>query len=34
MEVVITTVDLSMYDGILETWEDMPLVDQPTCTSP
>src|SRR5271157_1429685 len=34
MEVTITTVDLSMYDGLLETREDMPLTDQPTCTSP
>jgi hypothetical protein len=34
MQVVITTVDLSMYDGLLETREDMPLTDQPTCTSP
>ena len=34
MEVMITTVDLSMYDGLLETREDMPLTDQPTCTSP
>ncbi len=34
MEVTITTVDLSLYDGLLETREDMPLTDQPTCTSP
>ena len=34
MEVTITTVDLSMYDGLLETREDMPLTNQPTCTSP
>ena len=34
MEVMITTVDLSMYDLLLETREDMPLADQPTCTSP
>ena len=34
MEVVITTVDLSMYDELLETKEDMPLADQPTSTSP
>jgi hypothetical protein len=34
MEVTIATVDLSMYDGLLETREDMPLTDQPTCTSP
>ena len=34
MEVVITTVDLSMYDRLLETREDTPLADQPTCTSP
>lgn len=27
MEVTITTVDLSMYDGLLETREDMPLTD-------
>jgi len=33
MEVVITTVDLSMYDSLLETREDMSLADQPTCTS-
>ena len=33
-EVTITTVDLSMYDGLLETKEDMPLTDQPTCTNP
>jgi hypothetical protein len=34
MEVTITTVDLSMYDGLLENKEDMPLADQRTCTSP
>src|SRR5580693_915754 len=34
MEVVITNVDLSMYDGLLETKEDMPLADQTTSTSP
>jgi len=34
MEVLITTVDLSMYDGLLETREDMPLIDQTTCMSP
>ncbi len=34
MEVVITNVDLSIYDGLLETREVMPLTDQPTCTSP
>ena len=34
MEVTITTVDLSMYDRLLETREDMPLTDLPTCTSP
>ena len=34
MEVVIATVDLSMYDGLLETKEDMPLADQTTSTSP
>jgi hypothetical protein len=34
MEVVITTVDLSMYDELLETKEDMPLADQSTSTSP
>jgi hypothetical protein len=34
MEVTITTVDLSMYDQLLETREEMPLADQPTCTSP
>ena len=34
MEVMITTVDLSMYDRLLETREDMPLTDLPTCTSP
>jgi hypothetical protein len=34
MAVTITTVDLSIYDGLLETREDMPLIDQPTCTSP
>ncbi len=33
MEVVITTVDLSMYDGLLETREDMPLTTQKTCTN-
>ena len=34
MEVVITNVDLSMYDGLLETREELQLTDQPTCTSP
>ena len=34
MEVMITTVDLSMYDELLESKEDMPLTDQPTCMSP
>ena len=34
MEVVITNVDLSMYDGLLETKEDTPLADQTTSTSP
>ena len=34
MEVVITTVDLSMYDELLDIKEDMPLADLPTCTSP
>jgi hypothetical protein len=34
MEVVITTLDLSMYDTLLETREDMPLTDQTTCTIP
>ena len=34
MAVTITTVDLSMYDKLLETREDMPLTDQPTCMSP
>jgi hypothetical protein len=33
-EVTITTLDLSIYDGLLETEEDLPLTDQPTCTSP
>jgi hypothetical protein len=34
MEVKITTVDLSMYDELLESKEDMPLADQSTCTGP
>jgi hypothetical protein len=34
MEVTITTVDLSLYDQLLETREEMPLTDQMTCTSP
>ncbi len=34
MEVMITTVDLSMYDELLESKEDMPLADQSTCMSP
>jgi hypothetical protein len=34
MEVVITTVDLSMYDQLLERRESTPLTDQPTWTSP
>jgi hypothetical protein len=34
MEVVITTVDLSTYDLLLETREDFPLQDQPTCMNP
>ena len=34
MEVVIANVNLSTYDGLLETKEDMPLADQPTSTSP
>jgi hypothetical protein len=33
-DVMITSVDLSFYDGLLETKEDLPLTDQPTCTSP
>jgi hypothetical protein len=33
MEVVITTVDLSTYDRLLETREDLPLPDHPTCMS-
>jgi hypothetical protein len=33
MEVVITTVDLSTYDLLLETREDLPLPDHPTCMS-
>jgi hypothetical protein len=31
MEVVITTVDLSSYDLLLETREDFPLAEHPTC---
>ena len=31
---LITTVDLSMYDELLESKEDMPLADQSTCMSP
>ena len=34
MEVTITTVDLSMYDELLESKEELPLADQSTCTSP
>ena len=34
MEVMITAVDLSMYDELLESKEDMPLADQSTCMSP
>ncbi len=34
MEVVITTVDLSMYDALLETREEMPSTHQATCTNP
>jgi hypothetical protein len=34
MEVVITTVDLSSYDLLLETREDLPLPDQSTCMNP
>ena len=33
MAVTIATVDLSMYDGLLESKEDMPLTDQPICMS-
>ena len=33
MAVTITTVDLSLYDGLLESREDMPSTDHPTCTS-
>jgi hypothetical protein len=33
MVVTIATVDLSLYDGLLEPKEDMPLTDQPTCMS-
>lgn len=33
MGVTITAVDLSMYDELLETREDMPLTNQPTCMS-
>lgn len=33
MEVAITAVDLSDYDTLLETREDFPLPDQPTCTN-
>jgi hypothetical protein len=34
MEVTITTVDLSMYDELLETKEDQPLADPTTCMNP
>ena len=34
MEVTITTVDLSMYDELLESKEDQPLADPTTCMSP
>jgi hypothetical protein len=34
MEVVVTTVDLSTYDHLLETREDFPLTDHPTCMRP
>jgi hypothetical protein len=33
MEVMITTVDLSIYDELLESKEDMPLTIQPVCMS-
>ena len=33
MAVTITTVDLSLYDRLLESRKDMPLTDQSTCTS-
>jgi hypothetical protein len=33
MAVTITTVDLSVYDGLLEPKEDMPLTDPPICMS-
>lgn len=33
MAVTITTVDLSMYDELLESKEDLPLADPSTCTS-
>jgi hypothetical protein len=34
MEVTIAMVDLSMYDGLLELREEMPLAEPPICTSP
>ena len=34
MEVVVTTVDLSIYDLLLETREDLPLPDQSMCMNP
>jgi hypothetical protein len=34
MEVNIAMVDLSMYDGLLETKEEMPSAEQPICTNP
>ena len=34
LEVVVTTVDLSTYDLLLETREDFPLPDHQTCMSP
>ena len=34
MEVVVTQVDLSMYDLLLETKEDVPLANHPTCMNP
>ena len=33
MEVIVTTLDLSSYDLLLETREDLPLPDQQTCMS-
>jgi hypothetical protein len=33
MAITITKVDLSLYDGLLESREDMPSTDQPTFTS-